>query len=87
MTARPSLRPVNDADILAEIDRRTQGHGAGERLAKELGVESSHLREMKSGRRPPSRKAARGLGWELRWVKANQEKKAQLSRANEKPSE
>ena len=72
MTTRPNIRPVNDADILAEIDRRTQGRGSGERLARELGIESAHLREMKSGRRPPSRKAARGLGWDLRWVRVEQ---------------
>lgn len=62
-------RPINDVEILAEIDRRSHGHGNGERLARQLGVESSHLREMKSGRRPPSRKVAEGLGYELRWVK------------------
>jgi hypothetical protein len=38
-------------------------------LAKELGMEPAHLREMKSGRRPPNQKVAAALGWELRWVR------------------
>lgn len=62
-------RPVNDDEILIELDRRTKGRGNGERTARELGVESSHLREIKSGRRPPTQQVAAGLGFELRWVK------------------
>lgn len=63
------MRPVNDEDVLRDLDRRMQGRGNGEQTARDLGVESAHLREMKSGRRPPSRKVAAGLGWELRWVR------------------
>ena len=66
---RAATRPVNDEEVLADLDRRAQGYGAGARLARDLGVAPSHLREMKSGRRPPSRKIAAGLGWELRWVR------------------
>jgi hypothetical protein len=64
-----NMRPVNDELVLEELDRRTAGYGNGERTAKRLGVESAHLREIKSGRRPPSRRVAEGLGFELRWVR------------------
>ena len=63
------MRPVNDAEVLHDLDRCTRNWGTGARLAKELGIESAHLREMKSGRRPPNQKVAAGLGWELRWVR------------------
>ena len=66
------IRPVNDDELLAELTRLTAEHGSGERLARRLGVESAHLRGMKSGREPVSRKVARGLGFELRWVKVKQ---------------
>jgi hypothetical protein len=62
-------RPVNDEDVLAELDRRCEGYGNGWKTANELGVEPSHLREIKSGRRKPSRKVAEGLGFTLKWVK------------------
>jgi hypothetical protein len=64
-----NMRPINDDLVLSELDRRTFGYGNGERTAKRLGVDSSHLREIKSGRRPPSRRVAEGLGFELKWVK------------------
>ena len=63
-----NVRPVNDEEVLRELDRRTAAWGAGAQLARELGMLSTHLREMKSGRRPPSQKVAAGLGFELRWV-------------------
>lgn len=62
-------RPVNDEEVLRELDRRTKVRGQGQRLAEELGIDSAHLRSMKSGRRVPSWKVAKGLGFELRWVK------------------
>lgn len=63
------MRPVNDNDVLADLDRHTAEYGNGARLAKSLGMEPAHLREMKSGRRSPNTKVAAGLGWELRWVR------------------
>ena len=65
----PFPRPVNDHEILAELDRRCLGYGNGVQTARELGIEPSHLREMKSGRRKPSAKVADGLGYELCWIK------------------
>lgn len=62
-------KPVNDHEVIADLARRTQKYGSGESVARQLGVDSSHLREMKSGRRPPSLKVANGLGWELKWVR------------------
>ena len=63
------MRPINDEDVLQELDRRMAGHGNGERAARELGLDSAHLRSIRSGGRAISRKVAAGLGWELRWVK------------------
>jgi hypothetical protein len=63
------MRPVNDEEVLHELDRRMAGHGNGERAARELGVEPRHLREMKSGGRSISQKVAAGLGYQLLWVK------------------
>ena len=62
-------RPLNDDEVLKALDRKMAGRGNGERAARDLGVDSAHLREMKSGRRRVSLKVARGLGYELRWVK------------------
>jgi len=63
------MRPVNDDEVLAALDRRMAGHGNGERTARELGVDSAHLRSMKSGYQAISAKVAAGLGYSLRWVK------------------
>jgi hypothetical protein len=63
------MRPVNDDEVLRELDRRMAGHGNGERTARELGVESAHLRSMRSGNQVISPKVAAGLGYQLRWVK------------------
>jgi hypothetical protein len=63
------LRPINDEEVRVDIDRRCQGYGNGQRTANELGLNPSHLREIKSGGRAVSRKIAAALGWELRWVK------------------
>jgi hypothetical protein len=66
------MRPVNDEEVLHELDRRMAGHGNGERAARELGVEPRRLREMKSGGRAISLKVGRGLGFELRWVRVKE---------------
>ena len=70
------MRPINDSEVLAELDRRTQGYGSGERLARELGVESAHLRAMKSGAESVSKKVAAGLGFELRWIRVKKEEES-----------
>lgn len=67
-------RPTNDDEVLLELDRRTKGYGNGERTARELGVESSHLREIKSGRRSLTGRVAEGLGFDLRWVRKDSAK-------------
>ena len=63
------MRPINDDEVIRELDKRMQGHGNGERAARELGVESAHLRSMRSGNQAISVKVASGLGYQLRWVK------------------
>ena len=68
------MRPVNDDEVLETLDRRMAGYGNGERTARELGVESAHLRAMKSGSQAVSLKVAAGLGFELRWVRVRKEK-------------
>lgn len=67
--ATVSTRPVNDDELLIELDRRSQGYGAGVRTARELGIEPTYLNDMKSGIRKPNSKVAAGLGFELRWVR------------------
>jgi hypothetical protein len=64
-----SLRPVNDDELLQELDRLTHGWGNGARLAALLKVQPAHLRGTKSGTESVSMKVAVGLGYELRWVK------------------
>jgi hypothetical protein len=66
------MRPVNDEEVLHELDRRMAGHGNGERAARELGVDSAHLRSMRSGSQAISLKVGRGLGFELRWVRVKE---------------
>lgn len=63
------MRPINDDEVIEALDRRMQGHGNGERVARELGVDSAHLRSMRSGNQVISLKVANGLGFELRWVR------------------
>jgi hypothetical protein len=63
------VRPVNDEEVLADLDKRMHGHGNGVRTARELDTDPAHLRSMRSGNWPISRKVANGLGWELRWVR------------------
>ena len=63
------MRPTNDEEVLRALDQRTHGRGNGAQTARDLGIEPSHLREIKSGRRNVSRKVAEGLGYELRWIK------------------
>lgn len=55
--------------IASETPRQMAGHGNGERAARELGVDSAHLRSMRSGNQAISLKVGRGLGFELRWIK------------------
>jgi hypothetical protein len=62
-------RPVNDRDVLVELDRRMEGHGNGKRTALALDVDYSHLRSMRAGSEPVTMKVAAGLGFELRWTK------------------
>ena len=68
------MRPVNDSEVLLELDRHMAGRGNGERTARELGVDSAHLRSMRSGNQAISLKVAAGLGFELRWVRVRKEK-------------
>ena len=68
-----SCRPVNDEEVLRALDIRMSGHGNGAKAARELGVESSHLRAMRSGCRGISQKIAKGLGFELRWVRVERD--------------
>lgn len=65
------LLPLNDHEVLQELDRRMAGYGNGARLARELHVEPAHLRSMKSGSKRVSQQAAAGLGFELRWVRTS----------------
>ena len=69
MRARLAVHPVNDAEVLADLDRHTRGYGTGVWMARQIGIDPAHLREMKSGRRSLNQKVAISLGWELRWVR------------------
>ena len=71
------FRPVNDEDPLRDLDRRMAGRGNGEKTARELDVDSSHLREIKAGKRRMGLKVARGLGWELRWMRVEKVEKVE----------
>ena len=71
----PVLQPVNDEDVLKTLDQAMSGYGNGKRVAIELDVNYSHIRQIKAGRRRISRKVAEGLGFELRWVRVSEEKK------------
>jgi len=64
-----SVRPTNDSEVLEELSRRMSGFGNGEKTARDLGVDSAHLRSMRSGYQVLSVKVAQALGYELRWVK------------------
>jgi hypothetical protein len=66
---KKATRPVNDNEVLAELDRRTRGYGAGVRLAGDLGLDVHWLHNIKSGNQPMSPRVAAALGWELRWVR------------------
>ena len=63
------MRPVNDDELLLELDRRMNGRGNGVKAAAAIGMDPSHLRAVKSGRERLSVKIASWLGYELRWVK------------------
>ena len=63
------MRPVNEEEVLRELDRCTRGYGNGVGLARELKIEPRRLHEVKSGARRIIREIAEGLGYELRWVK------------------
>ena len=43
-----AMRPVNDEEILLDLDRRSRGYGNGARLARAWGVEPAHLSDIKS---------------------------------------
>ena len=64
-------RPVNDEVILRAIEAR--GRGYVPRLAVELDMDASHIREMLSGRRGPNLRVAAAMGYELRWVRKESE--------------
>ena len=64
------MRPVNDNEVIEALDKRMAGYGNGERTARELGVDSAYLRSIRSGNQAISLKVGRGLGFELRWVRA-----------------
>jgi hypothetical protein len=64
-------RPINDSEVLHDLDRRMSGYGNGVRLAESLDMDPAHLRSIRSGYRTPSIKVAAALGYELRWVKRN----------------
>jgi hypothetical protein len=64
-----SLRPENDEEVLQALDRRMNGHGNGERTAREMDIDVRYLRAMKSGERRVSKQVAGLLGFELRWVR------------------
>ena len=40
------MRPVNDEEILLDLDRRSRGYGNGARLARAWGVEPAHLSDV-----------------------------------------
>jgi hypothetical protein len=69
------IRPIDNREVLADLDRRTAGYGNGRRLAEELGINPTALRSTKSGSRPLTRKVAALLGWELRWVRIDDKEK------------
>ena len=63
------MRPINDDEVLRALDARTKGYGNCVGTARDFGIEPSHLREIKSGRRAVSLRLAAGLGYELKWVR------------------
>lgn len=63
------LRPVNDADVLADLDRRTHGRGRIEIAAAAAGVDEQYIRRVRCGARLPNARLAGWLGWELRWIR------------------
>jgi hypothetical protein len=63
------MRPVNDAELLVELDAVTKGYGNTKRVAGEIDMELSHLHSIRSGNRPMNEMVAHYLGYELRWVK------------------
>ena len=65
------MRPMNDEEVLCELDHVMAGYGNGARLARRIGVESAYLRGIKSCRRPVSLRVATWMGYELRWTRKN----------------
>jgi hypothetical protein len=63
------MRPVNDEELLLELDRHMNGRGNGVKTADAIGMDPNHLRSVRSGRERVSVKIAAWLGYELRWVK------------------
>lgn len=64
-----SFRPVNDEELLQELDKRTEVRGSQARVAATLDIDPSHLRQVISGTRSISLELGSKLGYELRWVK------------------
>jgi len=42
------MRPVNDAELLVELDAVTKGYGNTKRVAGEIDMELSHLHSIRS---------------------------------------
>jgi hypothetical protein len=66
-------RPVNDNEVLADLDRRTCLRGSIERAAAEWQVDPQLIRRMRCGARLPNARIATALGWELYWIKKKNE--------------
>jgi hypothetical protein len=63
------MRPANEEVVLKDLDALMAGHGNGKQAAAHLDVDPDYLRSIRSGARRVPLKVARGLGYELRWVK------------------
>ncbi len=74
------MRPVNDEEVLRALDAQTARRGGQARFASEIGMEPSHLREIKSGRRAVNRRVAAALGYELRWVSLKTETEERMKK-------
>ena len=72
---RVYLRAVNDEELLKALDERTKGHGNTRAFAEKAGYDPSHISSIKSGCQRVSMKVATALGFELRWVRVNKEKR------------
>ena len=78
------MRPVNDSEVLAKLDRRASGYGNGVKLARELGMKPTHLHSMKSGYVRVSQKVAGAMGFELMWVRKQGTEQRQQGQGQER---